>query len=42
MTKFIAYAAATVRKAFIADATTTRFLEKTYADVRRTGHHWGA
>jgi hypothetical protein len=42
MNKFLAAAAETVRKVFIADVDTTRFLEKTYMDVRRTGRHWGA
>jgi hypothetical protein len=42
MTNFLHQAAAAVRSAFATDATTTRFLEKTYVDVRRTARHWGA
>jgi hypothetical protein len=42
MNKFFTAAAETVRKAFIADAATARFLEQTYVDVRRTARHWGA
>ena len=42
MNKFFAAAAETVRKAFVADVATTRFLEQTYVDVRRTARHWGA
>jgi hypothetical protein len=42
MNKFLAAAAASVRKAFVADVATTRFLEQVHIDVRRTGRHWGA
>lgn len=42
MNKFFAAAAETVRKVFVADAATTRFLEQTHVDVRRTARHWGA
>lgn len=42
MNKFFAVAAETVRNVFVTDAATTRFLEKTYVDVRRTARHWGA
>jgi hypothetical protein len=42
MTKFLNRAAEAVRNAFVTDAATDRFLEKTYVDVRRTSRHWGA
>lgn len=42
MNKFFAAAAASVRRAFVADVATTRFLEQVHIDVRRTGRHWGA
>ncbi len=41
MNKFLARAAASVRNAFAADVATTRFLEQTYVDVRKTSRHWG-
>jgi hypothetical protein len=42
MTNFLHQAAAAVRNVFTTDASTARFLEKTYVDVRRTARHWGA
>jgi hypothetical protein len=42
MNQFFAVAAETVRHLFTADVATTRFLEKTYLDVRRSARHWGA
>jgi hypothetical protein len=41
MNKFLARAAASVRKAFLADAATTRFLEQTHVDVRKSSRLWG-
>jgi hypothetical protein len=41
MTSFLARAAATVRNAFTADVATTRFLEKTYVEVRQSSRLWG-
>jgi hypothetical protein len=40
--KFFTAAAKTVRNVFAVDLATSRFLEKTYVDVRRTARHWGA
>jgi hypothetical protein len=42
MTSLITRAATALRSALKADVQTTRFLEKTYVDVRLTARHWGA
>jgi hypothetical protein len=41
MNKFFARAAASVRNAFAADVATTRFLEQTHVDVRKSSRLWG-
>lgn len=41
MNRFLAAAAETVRSAFTTDAATTRFLDKTYIEVRRNSRLWG-
>jgi hypothetical protein len=41
MNKFLARAAASVRNVFTADVATTRFLEQTHVDVRKSSRLWG-
>jgi hypothetical protein len=41
MNKFFARAAASVRNVFVTDAATTRFLEQTHIDVRKSSRLWG-
>jgi hypothetical protein len=40
MNKFLARAAASVRSVFVTDAATTRFLEQTHCDVRKSSRLW--